>query len=90
MCVTIPDSVTSIRDYAFFGCSNLTSITIPNSVTSIGNSAFTKCPIEVATIPTIACKAVISDKLKKVIITGGTRIEDYAFHGCTSLINITI
>ena len=35
----IPNSVTSIGDYAFFG-SNLTSITIPNSVKSIGDYAF--------------------------------------------------
>ncbi len=36
-------SVTSIGDYAFYKCSDLTSITIPNSVTSIGNAAFFKC-----------------------------------------------
>lgn len=39
----IPNSVTSIGDYAFSGCSGLTSITIPNSVTSIGNGAFIAC-----------------------------------------------
>ena len=39
----IPNSVTSIGNYAFFLCSSLTSITIPNGVTSIGNSAFYKC-----------------------------------------------
>jgi hypothetical protein len=39
---TIPNSVTSIGDYAFEFCTNLTSITIPNSVTFIGD-AFQFC-----------------------------------------------
>ncbi len=39
----IPKSVTYIGDYAFSGCSGLTSITIPNSVTSIGERAFYSC-----------------------------------------------
>ena len=40
---TIPDSVTTIGEYAFGYCSNLASITIPNSVTSIRYNAFTEC-----------------------------------------------
>ena len=41
--ITIPNSVTSIGDSAFSGCSSLTSVTIPNSVTSIGRWAFWGC-----------------------------------------------
>ena len=39
----IPNSVTSINNYAFNNCSSITSVTIPNSVTSIGFSAFSGC-----------------------------------------------
>ena len=41
--IEIPNSVTSIGDYAFSSCTGLTSIEIPNSVTSIGSSAFYSC-----------------------------------------------
>ena len=42
--VTIPDSVTSIPDAAFYNCGNLETIHIPVSVTFIGSYAFDDCP----------------------------------------------
>ena len=39
----IPNSITSIGDYAFYSCTGLTSISIPNSVKSIGEGAFYYC-----------------------------------------------
>ena len=41
--VTIPDSVTSIGEDAFYNCRSLTSVTIGNGVTSIGYAAFEGC-----------------------------------------------
>lgn len=41
--VKIGNDVTSIQEYAFYGCSGLTSVTIPDSVTSIGSGAFNGC-----------------------------------------------
>ena len=41
--LAIPESVSSIGKFAFFGYANLTSISISNSVTSIGDSAFSNC-----------------------------------------------
>jgi len=71
---TIPDSVTSIWDYAFYSCTSLTSVTIPNSVTSIGTYAFYSC----------------SSLTRVTIGNGVTSIGDYAFRFCASLINVTI
>lgn len=41
--VTIADSITTIGNYAFSGCSGLTSVSIGDSVTSIGAVAFKGC-----------------------------------------------
>jgi hypothetical protein len=41
--VMIPNSVTNIASYAFYGCTNLTSIAMTDSVTGIGSYAFYGC-----------------------------------------------
>ncbi|MBQ3735962.1 MAG: leucine-rich repeat domain-containing protein [Candidatus Methanomethylophilaceae archaeon] len=40
---TVPDSVTSLGDNAFNGCTGLTSVTIGNGVTTISDNAFNGC-----------------------------------------------
>lgn len=41
--ITLPDTLTKIDAWAFYGCNQLQSITIPESVTTIGNYAFYSC-----------------------------------------------
>jgi len=41
--MVIPDSVTAIRNYSFYGCSGLSSVTIPNTVTTIQGYSFAYC-----------------------------------------------
>ena len=38
--VSLPDSLTSIRDYAFYLCVSLTGVNLPDSLTFIGDGAF--------------------------------------------------
>ena len=71
---SIPNSVTSIGNSVFYGCSSLTSVTIPNSVTSIGNSAFENC----------------TNLTELTIGNGVTFIDYDTFRGCTGLKKLTI
>ena len=70
----IPNSVTSIGNFAFSGCSGLTSITIPEGVTSIGDYAFSGCSaLTSITIP-----------------DGVTGIDWCTFAYCSNLSSITV
>ena len=95
--VTIPDSVTSIGDYAFSNCSSLASITIPDSVTSIGEYAFSNCtslasitiPGSVTSIGNFAFRSC-SNLASITIPDSVTIIGDSAFFDCTSLTSVTL
>ena len=93
----IPNSVTSIGNYAFDNCSGLTSVTIPNSVKSIGYWAFAGCSgLTSVTIPDSVtsigdCAFLGCSGLTSVTIPNSvTSIVDYAFRECSSLTSVTI
>jgi len=70
----VPSSVTSIGDYAFYNCTNLTGVTIPNSVTNLGWQAFYHC--------TSMNRVSIGNSV--------TGIQYGAFFACTGLTNVMI
>ena len=93
----IESGVTSIGDYAFDGCSKLTSIEIPDSVTSIGDHAFEYCsslksieiPDSVTSIGARAfynCSSLTSIQIPDSVNSIGAR----AFYNCSSLTSIEI
>ena len=71
--LVIPNSVTSIGNYAFYRYTGLTSVIIPNSVTSIRSFVFCEC--------TNLTSITIGNSV--------TSIEKLAFNLCTNLTSIT-
>lgn len=92
----IPNSISSIGDYAFEGCTDLTSIEIPNSVTSIGDDAFYCSGLTSIEIPNSVtsigksvfngCSSLTSIKIPNSV----TGIGESAFSYCSSLNSIEI
>lgn len=93
--LTIPNDITSLENYTFYGCSYITSINIPNSVSSIGEGAFSGCSR--VTSLTLPDNLMIIKKqtflncsmLQKLIIPASVQyIYQQAFNGCNALTEI--
>jgi hypothetical protein len=93
--VTIPTSVTSIGNGAFFECYSLTSVTIPNGVTSLGQDVFDSCiSLTNVTIPNSVTSLGQSAFGSCINLTGVTipdsvtSIGDWAFWYCTNMASV--
>ena len=95
--VTVPEGVTEVKAYTFYGFKDLIQVTLPAGVTTIGGSAFDNCSsLSSITIPegvTSIGRSAFSDCSSLISITipeGVTTIGDRAFYSCSSLSSITI
>ena len=95
--VVIESGITSIADYAFSCCTNLSSVTIPNTVTNIGESAFEGCEALMSLSIPDSVKSIgeeaFSDcqNLTSVTIGEGCKsISSKAFWDCPKLNKITV
>jgi uncharacterized repeat protein (TIGR02543 family) len=59
--IILPETIKSIGQSAFRGCSNLTSIVVPDSVETIGSSAFGGCPLQSIVLPFVGASLDASD-----------------------------
>ncbi len=92
----IPNSVTSIGNYAFCDCEYMTSVNIPNSVKSIGTAAFMGCAITSIILPESIdsigaetfwnCQQLTSATIPNTV----KNIGNQAFWGCNDLTSIVI
>ena len=95
--VEIPDSVTSVNDYAFYGCSSVESIELPENLDTIAQYAFTNCTsLRSINIPS-AVKAInkntfagCSSLMFPTLPDSLTKIDTSAFMGCTSFEKVTL
>ena len=84
------EGVTSIRDYAFYGCS-LTEVEIPNTVTTMGRNCFQNNKFEKFVIPDSVTNLSLyivqgCTNLKEVTIGKGVKqLGNGVFDGCTAL-----
>lgn len=92
--VTIPNSITTLNDYAFSSCESLKTVTIPDTVQTIGRSAFSTCHnLESVTISSTSQLEEIGSyaflecyKLTKINIPEDVnRIDSRAFQDCSNL-----
>lgn len=94
--VVIPDSVTTIGDYAFYYCS-MQSLTLGSGVTTLGKYAFCHCPNLVSlTLPTSLTSigdyafASCTSLTDLRIPYGVTTLGNYMFQSCAALQSVTV
>lgn len=88
--IIVPNSVTSIDSGAFRDCTNLRSITLPFVGKTKDGTQYTNFGYIFGATQATNQDTDVPQSLTSVTITGGTRIDDFAFRKCKYIENITI
>lgn len=101
--LVVPEEVTSLNGYAFYGCSGLTSVTIPVAMTSIGSEAFMGCTqlntvylnsdniVSAARESSTSLNKYFGNQVKDYILGNDVKsIGDFAFSGCSGMTSLTM
>lgn len=86
--IVLPDTITTVNNYAFESCYNLKNINLPNSITYIGVGAFESCSglTSISWPETVKCIKKYTFRFCSNLITtipsSVTAIETQAFRGC--------
>ncbi len=95
--ISLPSSIDTIEDHAFYNCAKLEKVNLPASVRYLGSYAFAGCSkLEQATLPSALdtirpytfynCSA-----LKRIEIPTTVKwIGDHAFYGCSSVYSLIV
>jgi len=95
--ITLPQNVTALKDYAFFGCKSLEGIVIGDTVQSVGIQAFSGCTsltqvtmgntvMSIGRSAFSGCTSLTQVTMEKTV----TSIGDSAFQNCSALIQVDI
>ena len=99
--IVIPDDITSIKSFAFYGCQGLQSAFFPDKVTNVEYNAFSGCDnlksVRINnTIVSLdhmmgSLSTIFGAQVEKYILSDDvTSINDNAFSGCSSLTSVNI
>ena len=75
--VSVPPSVVTVGEYAFYGCTNLVSCDM-SSITTINQYAFYNC------------SSITDESVASILKEGVTSIGNYAFYGCNGILTLVL
>ena len=93
--IKLPSGLTSIGEYAFYGCTALTDVTLPEGLTSMGYGAFQNTRLTSITFPS-TLKAIANAafyncrSLASITFNQQEEIGDQAFQACYALTEVTL